>query len=243
MHAQFTTISGTVYDVTGRRPLEAVAVQSTSGRGTVTDSAGRYSLTIKISDSIWFSVIGKNTMKYPVDTITNTHDFNVMIHIKAAELPEVKVRNRYYRFDSLQNRKDYAKIFDFKKPGIRLSPSSPGYNTTPGVSVGIDLNEFINMFRFKRTRQILALQRRLKQQEEDKYIDFRFKKALVVKLTGLKSPQLDTFMNRYRPDYYLLQTFNDIEFGYYIQQCFEAYKRGKPNPYRFFKRPEEFEEE
>ena len=226
-----------MYDVTARRPLEAVAVQSSGGRGTLTDSAGRYSLTLRTKDSIWFSVIGKNTMKYPVDTITNTSDFNVMIHIKAAELPEVKVRNRYYRYDSLQNRKDYAKIFDFKKPGIRLSPSSPGYNTTPGVSVGIDLNEFINMFRFKRTRQILALQRRLKQQEEDKYIDFRFKRSLVIKLTGLKSPELDTFMNRYRPDYYLLQTFNDLEFGYYIQQCFEAHKRGKPNPYRFFRRP------
>jgi hypothetical protein len=84
------------------------------------------------------------------------------------------------------------------------------------------------MFRFKRTRQILALQRRLKQQEEDKYIDFRFKKFFVIKLTGLKSPQLDTFMNRYRPDYYLLQTFNDLEFGYYIQQCFEAFKRINP---------------
>jgi hypothetical protein len=219
-----------------------VAVQSTSGRGTITDSAGRYSLTILTKDSIWFSMIGKNTMKYPVDTISNTSGFDVMIHIKASELPEVKVRNRYYKFDSLQNRKDYAKIFEFKKPGIRLS-SSPTYNTTPGVSVGLDLTEFINMFRFKRTRQILALQRRLKQQEEDKYIDFRFKKFFVIKLTGLKSPQLDTFMNRYRPDYYLLQTFNDLEFGYYIQQCFEAFKKNQPNPYRFFTRPNEDEEE
>jgi hypothetical protein len=74
-------------------------------------------------------MIGKNTMKYPVDTISNTSGFDVMIHIKASELPEVKVRNRYYKFDSLQNRKDYAKIFEFKKPGIRLS-SSPTYNTT-----------------------------------------------------------------------------------------------------------------
>ena len=37
--AQFVTVSGTVYDITAKRPLEAVAVQSTSGRGTVTDTA------------------------------------------------------------------------------------------------------------------------------------------------------------------------------------------------------------
>ncbi|MGL6068815.1 MAG: hypothetical protein ACRC0I_08645, partial [Sediminibacterium sp.] len=38
--AQFITVSGTVYDISARRPLEAVAVQSTSGRGTITDSLG-----------------------------------------------------------------------------------------------------------------------------------------------------------------------------------------------------------
>jgi hypothetical protein len=237
-NAQFTTISGTVYDITARRPLEAVAVQSTSGRGTITDSAGRYSLTIRTKDSIWFSVVGKSTMKYPVDTITNTSGFDVMIHIKATELPEVKVRNRYYKFDSMQNRKDYAKVFEFRKPSLRLS-SNPTYNTTPGVTVGLDLNEVINMFRFKRNRQILALQRRLIQQEQDAYIDHRFKKFLVIKLTGLKSPELDTFMQRYRPDYHLLLTFNDLEFGYYIQQCFEAYKYNRPNPYLFFRKPEQ----
>lgn len=36
-HAQRTTISGTVYDNTAKRPLEAVAVLSTSGNATLTD--------------------------------------------------------------------------------------------------------------------------------------------------------------------------------------------------------------
>ncbi|MEI2711673.1 MAG: carboxypeptidase-like regulatory domain-containing protein [Chitinophagaceae bacterium] len=104
-------MSGTVYDVTARRPLEAVAVQSTSGRGTITDSAGRYSLTILTKDSIWFSMIGKNTMKYPVDTISNTSGFDVMIHIKASELPEVKVRNRYYKFRFITKQKRLRQNF------------------------------------------------------------------------------------------------------------------------------------
>lgn len=229
--AQFVTISGTVYDISAKRPLEAVAVLSTSGRGTITDSAGRYSLTIKETDSIWFSLLGKTTMKYPVDTITNTMGFNVMIHVRAQDLPEVKVRNNYYRFDSIQNRRDYAKVFEFKKPGISLSTPSPTYNTTHGVTVGIDLVEFINMFRFKRNRQMLALQKRLLQQERDKHIDHRFKKILVIKLTGLKSPELEQFMEAYRPKYEWLQFMNELELGYYIQQCYEAYKMGLPNPY------------
>ena len=87
----FVTISGTVYDISARRPLEAVAVISTSGRGTITDSLGRYSLTIRSSDSIFFKLLNKETMKYPVDTIKNTSSFDIMIHVYAQSLPDVKV--------------------------------------------------------------------------------------------------------------------------------------------------------
>lgn len=133
--AQFVTISGNVYDITARRPLEAVAVLSNSGRAALTDSLGRYLITVPRTDSIWFSMIGKSTMKYPVDTIINVDNFNVMIHIRATDLPEVKVRNNYYKLDSIQNRRDYAKAFNFRKPTIRLS-TNPNYNPG-GLTAGL----------------------------------------------------------------------------------------------------------
>lgn len=227
LNAQLVTISGTVYDITARRPLEAVGVMSSSGRGTITDSTGRYTITVKTKDSIWFSLIGKITVKFPVDTISNLENFNVMIHLRATELPEVKVRNNYYKFDSLQNRKDYAKVFDFKKPGLRLS-NNPNYNPG-GLTVGFDLDEIINLFRFKRNRSILSLQKRLVEQEQEAYVNHRYTKQFVRKLTKLQSPELDTFMNRYRPEYELVQLLNDLELGYYIQQNFELYKSAKYN--------------
>ncbi len=226
--AQSIYISGTVYDISARRPLEAVAVMSTSGNGVITDSMGRYSIRVPLKDSIWFSLIGKSTMKYSVDTISNTDNFNVMIHVRAFDLPDVKVRNNYYKFDSVQNRKDYAKIFDFKKPGLRLS-NNPGYNPG-GVTVGFDLDEIINMFRFKRNKSLLNLQNRLLQQEQDKYVDHRYTKPFVRKLTKLNPPDLDIFMRRYRPDYEVVQLMNDLELGYYIQKTFEIYKSEKVKP-------------
>ena len=226
-NAQYITISGTVYDISARRPLEAVGVISSSGRGTITDSLGKYTITVLLKDSIWFSLIGKTTVKFPVDTISNIENFNVMIHLRATELPEVKVRNSYYKFDSIQNRKDYAKIFDFKKPTLRLS-SNPNYNPG-GLTVGFDLDEIINMFRTKRNRSILSLQKRLLDQEQEKYVNNRYSKQFVRKITRLQSPELDTFMNRYRPDYELVKLLNDLELGYYIQQSFERYKSAKYN--------------
>ncbi len=225
--AQSITISGTVFDISARRPLEAVAVISSSGKGTITDSMGHYSIQVRDNDSIWFSLIGKTTMKYPVDTISNTDRFNVMLHLRAFDLPEVTVRNSYYKFDSLQNRKDNAKAFDFRKPTLRLS-SNPNYNPG-GLTVGFDVNEIINMFRVKRTNSLLHLQRRLIMQEQDKYVSSRFTKPFVRKITKLTSPELDSFMVHYRPDYETLIRLNELELGYMIEKDYEKYRSQRYN--------------
>ncbi len=224
-NAQFVTVSGTVYDISAQKPLEAITVQSTSGRGTVTDSLGRYSFTVRSKDSIWFTLLNKSTLKYAVDTITNLGNFDISLHVRAIDLPTVTVRSRSYKLDSIQNRKDYQKYFDFKKPGIKLS-TNPGYNPG-GVTVGLDLDELINMFRFRRNRNLQFLQNRLLQQEQDKYINYRFSKLLVRKLTGLQGPEMELFMKKYRPDYELLKTFNDLELGYYIELCYKEYSGKK----------------
>jgi len=225
--AQSITISGTVFDISARRPLEAVAVISSSGKGTITDSMGHYSIQVRETDSIWFSLIGKTTMKYPVDTISNTDRFNVMLHLRAFDLPEVTVRNSYYKFDSLQNRRDNAKGFDFRKPTLRLS-SNPNYNPG-GLTVGFDINEIINMFRVKRNNSLLYLQRRLIMQEQDKYVSSRFTKPFVRKITKLTSPELDSFMVRYRPDYETVLRLNDLELGYMVQKDYENYRSQRYN--------------
>ena len=83
------------------------------------------------------------------------------------------------------------------------------------------------MFRTKRNRSILSLQKRLREQEDDKYISSRYSKAFVRKITKLQSPELDTFMVRYRPEAEVVRLLNDLELGYYIQQSFEQYKAAK----------------
>jgi len=161
-----------------------------------------------------------------VDTINNVSAFEVGLHIDVKWLPEVKVFSHNYRLDSIQNRKDYAKIFDYKKPGLAISSSSSSY--IPGsVTAGLDLDQLINMFRFKRNRQLQSFQNRLLQEEQDKYIDHRYSKRLVKQLTQLESPELDSFMVAYRPDYIVLQQMNDLELGYYVELCFKYYTQQK----------------
>jgi hypothetical protein len=214
------TVSGYVFDITKKTPLEAVSVLSTSGSGALTDSFGRYKIVVRETDSISFSYLNKSTPKYPVATMPNMEAFDIAIHVKIAELPMVSIRQRNYRMDSIQNRKDYAKAFDFRKPGVRLNNSGPG-----GIGVGLDLNELINMFRFRKNRNMLFLQKRLLQEERDKYINHRYNKYLVRSLTKLTGTALDSFMLIYRPTYEFVLQCNDLELGYYVQKCYEHYLR------------------
>ncbi|MBV9961729.1 MAG: hypothetical protein JO072_05730 [Parafilimonas sp.] len=222
--AQSQSVSGTVSDYFSKGPLNAVTIQTTSGQHTISDSLGRYSIEVKRNDSIWFSYLNKQTVKYPVDTITHPQSFDIALYVDARWLPEVRVKTKDYKLDSIENRQTYAKAFNYRKPGLRFSPSQNASNYVPGsVTAGLDLDEIVNTFRFRRNRELYALQQRLIQDEQDKYIDHRYTKLLVKKLTNLDGQELITFMNFYRPTYDELQLMNDIELGYYIEQCYKNY--------------------
>lgn len=221
--AQNIRLNGVVYDHYSKQPLQAVTVYATNGNFTLCDSAGRYSILLQEKDSVWFSYLFKQTIKYPVDTIADLNNFEIALYVDAAWLPEVKVRNKNYYLDSLNNRRDYAKIFDFKKPGLSFHTAPPSAYVPGAVTAGIDLVEFINMFRFRRNRQIVDMQERLLWEEREKYVDHRFNKLFVRRLTGLEMPALDTFMNLYRPDYYTLLDWNEIDLGSYIEKCYQNY--------------------
>jgi hypothetical protein len=227
VQAQSVLVSGTVYDISGRRPVEAVIVHTNNNMST-TDSLGRYIINVRAKDSIWFSLFGKNTQKYTLDTIEDKRNFNIMIHVNGIDLPEVRVRNNNYRLDSIQNRYDYAKYFNYQPPGLKLANNSTLINPSGGLSIGFDLVEMINMFRFKRNRNLGFLQKRLISQEQEKYINYRFTKRFVQKITHLEGDNLVQFMDYCKPSYEVLGLLNDLELGYYIQQKYLAFKTSRP---------------
>ncbi len=220
--AQTYTIRGVVFDSSRYNPMQYVNVFSTSGNNTATDANGFYKINVYENDSIWFSYLGKATMKYPVLTIGNPAAFDISLQVNVPTLKEVKIRPRNYRQDSVQNRQDYAKIFDYKKPG--LSTVTPQY----GVGAGFDLDEIINVFRFKRNRSIASFQQRLLEQEKEKFVANRFSKALVRRLTELDGAALDSFMQVYRPSYFFTKFAGDYDFFLYIKSSAERFTSGMP---------------
>ena len=215
-------IRGTVYDSTRTFPVELVTVLSTSGRGTVTNADGEYEIEVSEKDSIWFSYLNKPTVKFPVLKILTPLRFDIALQINVPVLKEVKIRPRNYRQDSIQNREDYAKIFNYRKPGLRAV--TPQY----GAGAGFDVNEIINAFRFKRNRAMRSFQDRLILQEQEKFVDHRFNKGLVRRLSGLTEPALDSFMQIYRPSYEFALLMGEYDFQKWIKDSAERFKKGLP---------------
>ncbi len=214
-------IQGTVYDSSHLYPLEAVSVLSTNGNGTLTNAEGHYSIEVGEKDSIWFSYLGKPTIKFPVLKITDVQHFEISLRVNIPILKEVTVRARNYREDSAQNRKDYARVFDFHKPTL-------GSMTSIGpTGAGIDINELIRSFQFRKNRSMVRFQERLLQQEKDKFIDHRFNKALVRRLTNLTDDELNRFMVIYRPDYDFTLYSSDYDFQSYIKEAFAIHSKQK----------------
>jgi hypothetical protein len=224
-----------VYDSSRNYPMELVTVLTTSGRGAITNNFGQYEIEVAEKDSIWFSYLNKPTMKFPVLKIANPFAFDIALQVSVPELKEVKIRPRNYREDSIQNRQDYAKVFNYQKPGIKVV--TPQY----GQAAGFDLDEIINLFRFKRNRSMLAFQKRLLVQEQEKFTDHRFNKALVRRLTQIDENQLDSFMQVFRPPYLFVVGAGDYDFQKYIKDSAERFKLGLP-PIQFGIRPEDDED-
>ena len=236
LNAQTYKIRGTVYDSSRNYPMQYVSVISSSGKGTMTNSDGHYEIEVGEKDSLWFSYLNKPTQKFPVLKILNPFAFDIALQVNVPVMKEVRVRPRNYRQDSLQNRLDYAKVFNYQKPGLKIV--SPQY----GAGVGLDLDELINMFRFRRNRSMRSFQARLLQQEKDKYVDYRFSKALIRRLTSIDSASIDSFRRVFRPSFFFTSQANDYDFQLYIQQAYSRFRMGLPPLSLFLKEEEEMEE-
>lgn len=218
---QDVTVHGVVYNAYGTMPLQAATVSSTSGRSTVTDSNGNYVIVAPRADSIWFSYLGRSTRRFPVRDIDPGAGFYVSLQVDPVVLKEAKVTPRDYRADSLQNRKDYEKYFNYKRPKALPTPGISG----GGLGVSINIDTLIMMFQFNKIRRAKAFQKRLIYDEHEKYVDHRFARSVVLKITHLEGDELDSFMVQYRPSYEFCVRATDYDLDEYIKLAFRQYQQ------------------
>src|SRR6202034_4455235 len=88
-------------------------------------------------DSIYFSYLGKFTNKFPVKELNANQPFDMSLEVAIDSLPAVVIRGRNYYDDSLETRREYAKIFDYGADYVTGMKSS---GKGRGMGVGLDFD-------------------------------------------------------------------------------------------------------
>jgi len=181
------------------------------------DMGGNFRIPATKGDTILFTSAGY----LPDTTIVNdwmfaeADGYSVYLTPNMVELPSVRVGDQSnYQLDSIKRKEDYAwldKVHRVKLAG--------GKRWSDGVGVSFSPISYFYSGEVQRRR----LRRRLKEEEIDYYIDSKFPRAYVARVTGLKGDSLQTFMIRYRPTYKFCRKASNEDMLFYINDSLKKY--------------------
>jgi hypothetical protein len=214
-------IRGTVYDKSMINGLPQVSISNNRGTIGISDSLGRFSVRLSIDDTIYFSYLNKQSAAFPVKDIPDPANLNISIDVVGPALEPFYVHRNSYYADSMRFRQENRQGFEYRSGNpvrsMRLMPGGQGLMAGASFDLGIFFNRDT-----RRSKELM--QRWLVGQEQDGYVDHRFNKALVRRITGLDSADLQRFMKDYRPGYDFLKSFEtDWDYYKYILESSKFY--------------------
>jgi len=215
--AQQKAISGIVFNKDTKDRIASVNVRNlTTGIYNYNSLTGEFKINARIGDRLVFT----RQYYYP-DTIKIQSDTALAVYMRrmAIQLNEVTIR------DSLLNpekrlavtKKAYSKVYGSLAYDDLLS-------TAPGGGAGVSIDALYNLFS-NEGRNAGRLREIIENDYRQNVIDYRFNKAFVGGITGLKDYQLADFMQKYRPGYYLTKNSSDYEFIASIKANLKRYLR------------------
>ena len=213
-------LTGKIYKKNSTESLQSVSIHNiTKQRYDLSDEDGSYSIQASPGDHIAFSSVG-----YKADTLTVTASLltaacPIYLDIRAQTLQAVRVGEfSNYQLDSMDRRKEYAWVYDHENTP-KVARDRQGAD-----GVGVTFNVFRNTG--SAAKQRIRLEKRLEKEEEDYYVDSRYNKDYVTKITHLKGDSLKEFMQRYRPSYEYCRKAATVDILIYINDSYKLYMKG-----------------
>ena len=184
----------------------------------VSDMGGNYKIVAAPGDTIVFTSAGYLPDSLVVQYSMFAKDQHVSLAPNVTTLAGVTVNEMgNYQADSMDRHNDYSFLLDKKHPvkliNEKRAGDAPGFNFSP-----------IGYFS-KKEKEKRRLKKRLAQEEEDHFIDYKFTASRVAQLTGLKGETLRQFMVRYRPSYKFCRSASSQDMLQYINEKLKLFKK------------------
>ncbi|GAA4303725.1 carboxypeptidase-like regulatory domain-containing protein [Compostibacter hankyongensis] len=208
------SLIGTIRDQDTKTPLRmaSIHVRGTSD-GTLTDSAGNYSIQALPGRWLVFSYLGYYADSVQINSLFPRQRLDIELRKNPYNLAEVEIRGRRidYSRDSAQRRNLFGDVLDEQKThglGAVFSPVSGLYDAFSG-----------------RQKRKWRFQKEYAAYEQQKFTESRIRPGQVEILTGLKGDSLDMFMYWYRPSYLFVRRATDYEIFSDIKAAVARFRR------------------
>jgi hypothetical protein len=213
-------LTGKIYEKGGQDSLISVSIHNiTAQRYDLSEIDGTYKIQCAPGDHVAFSSVG-----YRPDTITITASLLSAICIVYMEIRPVTLKAARvgelsnYQLDSIDRHREYGWIYD-RSATPRFDPNRGG------DGVGVQMNIFRNTSTPAKQRE--RLEKRLVKEEQDFYVNFRYNKDYVAKITHLQGDSLKAFMKKYRPSYEYCRKAATVDILVYINDCYKLFMKAE----------------
>ena len=216
-------LTGKVLKMGSKEILVSVSIENkTQRRHDLSDERGTFRIQSAQGDVLIFSHVGYQADTIIVDTSMLAADYPEYMEPKAQMLRAVEVGSlSNYQLDSMARREEYSWVYDHGTPP-RLE------RKRSGDGVGVTMNIFRNASKEDQDRE--KLKKRLMREEEEHYVDFRYSREYVARLTRLKGDSLQQFMMHFRPTYDYCRKAASVDIIVYVNDSFKKFmKREEEN--------------
>lgn len=230
----FTEIKGVILREDSLSPIYGVVVYNKNGfLGTLSNKIGNFKMRVKPGDTLQITHLGyiSQLIVFDESTIVANEKYTIILKIRSYELPSIdvrryRIRDKYRQQPSTMRRTDNI---TYDAGAIRFENSGPYYfnpwgsagaNSLAMPVFGIPIGDWRAA---KRELQLAKVRLEEAKDNKKKYINRKYSRELVNKLTGLKGNELENFMNFCKPSDETVMKVTEYELTYYILECYDKF--------------------
>ncbi len=214
------TLRGQITSLDGQLVLYPATIRNkNSGAKVFSDQGGFYHIAARNGDEVLISFIGYESDSVKVTNVAGTQVYNARLRMKERFLPQVEVTGKWnpYQLDSIARYEEFRPFLEQKNRSLidTTKRSSGGF--------GIVFSPFTRASR--KQKDLRRFKKLYAENEVRQYIDYRYSKSFVSRVTGFTGDTLMKFMRVYTPSYGLLRKINNEDLIMWISVRAKQWKK------------------
>lgn len=222
IHSYGQNISGTVIDQITKQPISGALV-SLGNSKTYTNTSGKF----QIVNSNWndsLKIVHFAYKTYAAAISKMMAAIHIELEPRVISLNTVTIHgDRDFKKDSIANRIAYVKQFNYKGPTV-MDAFTGNTNKQPGELISINPLILLGVL-IKKSTPEYKFNKILIRDEQADYVDRKFNRGIVLRITHLRGDTLTEFLIRYRPTYQFSQKSTDYGMEVYIKESFGKFQK------------------